>query len=516
MKRRNFLKNTGLAAPLLLNGVNLRAMQKSSFFSTVNGEGDRVLVLIQLDGGNDGLSMITPLDQYDTLANVRGNIIIPENSLINVGADNGFHPAMTGLKSVVDDGRLGVVQSVGYPNQNRSHFRSTDIWTSGSPADENWNTGWLGRYFQGIAPTFPEGYPSGDCPDPFAIAMGSSVSQTCQGTSSNFSMAIRDPFNVNPLLDIPGATVPDTPYGDELQFLRTSIAQANAYSEVILAAAENASNMVEYPEDNPLALQLKNVALLIAGGLQTSVYVVRIGGFDTHANQTVDGAPTTGEHAELLRNLSDAMDLFQQDLTQLGLDQRVLTMTFSEFGRRIRSNASFGTDHGDAAPLMLMGSCVAPGFLGDNPEIPADPGTQDALPMQYDFRDVYGSVLMDWFDVPEDAVRDLLFEDFTHLPIIAGCESVHSTEEVEAELEATVFPNPFARQVNISFRSANEHVHLSLFNGAGQQLAVLVNKKLSEGKHQFSYDGLGLPAGTYYFRLRLENGKQKTKLVVKG
>lgn len=517
MKRRTFIRNTSLSVPLLVNGVNMQAMPKSSFFNTVNGESDRVLVLIQLDGGNDGLAMITPYDQYDKLANVRGNIIVPEASLIDVGFDNGLHPVMTGLKSQIDEGKISVVQSVGYPNQNRSHFRSTDIWTSGSPADQHWTTGWLGRYFQGVAPDFPEGYPNSDCPDPFALAMGPNVSETCQGTIANYSMAIADPFNVNPLLNIEGSTPPNTPYGDELAFLRTAIEQTNAYGETILEAAENATNMVDYPgaDVNPLAAQLKNVALLIAGGLQTKVYVVRLGGFDTHAAQVGD-SPAVGAHANLLGMLSEAMDLFQQDLTLLGQDQRVLTMTFSEFGRRIRSNDSLGTDHGDAAPLIVMGSCVAPGFLGDNPEIPEDPGIQDAVPMQYDFRNVYGSVLMDWFEVEEEEVKNLLFEDFTYLPIIEGCEPVSAATEVEAELETVVYPNPFARQVNISFSCANEHVHLSLFNGRGQQLAVLVNRKLGAGQHQMSYDGRDLPAGTYYFHLQLENGRQKTKLVVKS
>lgn len=516
MKRRNFIRNTGLSVPLLLNGVNMRAMPKTSFFNNVNGDSDRVLVLIQMDGGNDGLAMMTPLDHYDTLANLRGNIIVPEGSLLDIGNNLGLHPVMGGLKNQMDEGAVSVVQSVGYPNQNRSHFRSTDIWTSGSPADEQWTTGWLGRYFQGVAPDFPDAYPNADCPDPFAIAMGANVTETCQGTFANYSMAIADPFNVNPLLDIAGTTPPNTPYGEELQFLRTSISQANAYSDVILDAASGASNMVAYPEDNQLANQLKNVALLIAGGLQTRVYVVRIGGFDTHGDQVLEGSPDSGTHADLLASLSEAMNVFQQDLIAQGLDERVLTMTFSEFGRRIRSNDSLGTDHGDAAPLMLMGSCVVPGILGDNPDIPENPGVQDAIPMQYDFRNVYGTVLMDWFEVPEEDVKNLLFDDFTHLPILQVCATPTSASEVAPELEATVYPNPFARQVNISFTSGNEHVQLSLFNGYGQQLEILVNKKLSEGTHQFMFDGSQLPAGTYYFHLRLENGRQKTHLVMKS
>ncbi len=515
MKRRNFIKGTGLSIPLMFNGMNLNAIPKSSIFSSIAGDNDKVLVLVQLNGGNDGLSTITPLDQYDKLANARGNILIPQSSLLDVGFNNAFHPTMSGLKSVFDDGRMSVVQSVGYPNQNRSHFRSSDIWTSGSPANEAWTTGWLGRHFEVDAPEYPEGYPNSEYPDPFAITVGSLVSETCQGTAVNYSLAINDPFNLNPLIDLQGSTPPNTPYGDELTFLRQSIEQTNAYGEVITEAAEGASNMADYPaaDVNPFANQLKNVARMIAGGLQTKVYIVNIGGFDTHANQVGDN-PALGAHATLLNWLSEGIKTFQDDLILLGLDQRVLTMTFSEFGRRIRSNDSLGTDHGDAAPLMLFGSCVAPGFIGDNPEIPNNPEVGDAVAMQYDFRNVYGSVLMDWFEVAENDVKNLLFPEFSHIPIIDGCDPL-STSEPLPYLEATAYPNPFSKQVNIKFNSANEHVKLSLFNGMAQELEVLVNKKLNFGEHQFSYDGSQLPSGTYYLHLQLENGRQKTKLVVK-
>ncbi len=514
MKRRKFIQTTGLSLPVLLNGFSVRAMPKSSIFSAISGENDRVLVLIQLNGGNDGLAMITPLDQYDKLGNARGNILIPESSLLDVGFNNAFHPTMTGLKSVFDDGKMSVVQSVGYPNQNRSHFRSSDIWTSGSPADEVWTTGWLGRNFEKDHPAYPEGYPGGDYPDPFAITIGSLVSETCQGSIANFSLAINDPFNLNPLADSAGSMPPNTPYGNELTFLRETIEQTNAYGEVITAAAGNAANMVSYPDDNRLAQQLKNVALMIAGGLQTKVYIVNLGGFDTHANQVAD-SPLLGEHASLLQTLSDAVSLFLEDLKLLGVDQRVLTMTFSEFGRRIRSNESLGTDHGDAAPLMLFGPCVAPGFIGDNPEIPTNPDVQEAVAMQYDFRNVYGSVMMDWFDVAEEDVKSLLFSDFSHIPVIAGCSTV-STDESLPELDIRLSPNPFAGQVNIAFASGNEHVRLSVFNGMGQELAVLINKKLPAGNHQLTYDGSGLASGHYYFHLRLDGGRQKVKMMMKG
>lgn len=515
MKRRNFLQTTGLSLPLLLNGFRLTAMPKSSIFSAISGENDRVLVLIQLNGGNDGLAMITPLDQYDKLANARGNILIPQSNLIDVGFNQAFHPSMTGIKSVFDAGKMAVVQGVGYPNQNRSHFRSTDIWTSGSPADETWTTGWLGRYFQQGQPDFPEGYPNTDYPDPFALTIGATVSETCQGNLANFSMAINDPFNLSPLTVGGNDTPPNTPYGEELAFLRQSIDSTNAYSSTISTAANGATNLATYPSDNGLAEQLKNIALLIAGGLKTKVYVANLGGFDTHAGQVVLD-PTLGTHSELLQLLSDAVAAFQEDLALLGIEHRVVTMTFSEFGRRIRSNDSLGTDHGDAAPLMLFGSCVKPGFTGESPEIPDAPEVQEAVAMQYDFRNVYGSVLVDWFEVDPADVQNLLFPDFSYFPLVNTCNVSATKELPAAELTLLPYPNPFTREVNVAFQSGNEHVKLSVFNGAGQELKVLINKRLQAGEHNLTFDGSWLPSGSYYFHLRLENGRQKTKLIVKG
>ncbi len=515
MKRRRFLQVTGVTLPMTLNGWGVKAFAKTSLFSGIDENSDRVLVLIQLNGGNDGLNTIIPLDQYDRLANVRNNILMPKATLLDVGFNNALHPVMTGLKSVFQDGRMGVVQSVGYPNQNRSHFRSMDIWHSASAANQVLTTGWLGRYFAKDNPAYPEGYPNASNPHPFALTLGSLVSETCQGTVSNFSLAINDPFNLNPLLDTGDTTVPNNPYGEELTFLRQTLESTNAYSKVITEAAKSGANKVTYPTDNALAERLKNVALMIAGGLKTKVYIVSLGGFDTHSAQVVSGATATGAHANLLKILSDAVKAFTDDLKLLGIEKRVITMTYSEFGRRIRSNDSFGTDHGDAAPLMLFGSCVKPGFTGTNPEIPLNPTVQDALPMQYDFRNVYGSVLVDWFGVQTSDVKSLLFSDFSKLPIIAGCTTT-DTFETNIMADVKAFPNPFSERVTISFSSKSEHVRLSLYNGMGQELEVLINKKLGEGQHTLELDGAYLTAGTYYIHLRLAGGRQKTQMMVKG
>ncbi len=517
MKRRSFIRTTGAAVtlPMLLNGMKVSALPRTSIFNSINDESDRVLVLIQLSGGNDGLNMVIPLDQYDNLANVRSNIMLPESSILGLSDTTGLHPAMGGVRGLYDNDRLTIVQAAGYPDQNRSHFRSTDIWTSGSPSNVEWTTGWLGRYFDGLYPGFPVDYPNETYPDPFAITMGSLVTETCQGAVANYSLTLNDPFSLGVLAEGEPGSVPDTPYGQELTFLRTTISQTNAYSEVVTAAANNGANMVNYPADNRLAQQLKNVALLIAGGLQTKVYVVTLGGFDTHANQVDQGDLTAGDHAELLSSLSSAMAVFQEDLRLLGLEERVISMTFSEFGRRIRSNDSLGTDHGTAAPLLVFGSCVNSQILGESPDISGTVDADEGVAMQHDFRDIYGSILMDWFEVSEEDVRSLLYQDFQHLPILRVCSATSTNPEVSTEaIETNAFPNPFRDWTTISFQSGNEWAKLSIFDAAGNEIRVLTNQHLSAGEHQIRFEAHNLPAGSYYYRLQL-GGRQKTRKLIK-
>ncbi|HMQ63742.1 MAG TPA: DUF1501 domain-containing protein [Flavilitoribacter sp.] len=518
MKRRQFIRNAGAAVsiPMLLNGFRLSALSKPLLFNGVNDETDRVLVLIQLNGGNDGLNMVLPLDQYASLHIARPNIIIPESAALQITDTVGLHPEMTGMNSLYHQGKLEVIQSVGYPNQNRSHFRSMEIFSTGSPADEFWNTGWMGRYFDDNYPGFPEGYPSGENPDPFAITMGYSVSATCQGQAANFSMTLNDPFNLSQIPENDGSEILDTRYGEELAYLLAIIRQTNRYSERIELATNNGHNMAQYPSTG-LARQLKNIALLISGGLQTKVYVASLGGFDTHAGQVEDGDPTSGSHAELLKTLSDAVKAFQDDLQAQGLEERVIGMTFSEFGRQIRSNESLGTDHGTAAPLIMFGSCVKPQVYGDNPEIPFNVDVQEALPMQNDFRDVYGSILMDWFGVPESDVRTMMHPEFTPLPIVS-CSLISDTRSPETDdgLAVRNFPNPFQDWSTIAFTSPKEDwVRLSVFDAFGSEVAELVNKKLSAGEHEVRFEGRNLPAGSYYYRLMVGN-VQKTKLMIKA
>ena len=516
MKRRSFIKRSTVASvPLLLGGVPVSAVAENAFSNFINPDSDRVLVLIQLNGGNDGLNCVIPRDQYRALTMVRPDIILPENSLLEITDKVAFNPNMEDLKKVYDNGELSVIQSVGYPNQNRSHFRSTDIWHTASDAEDYLTTGWLGRYFDAYFPDYPAAYPNSDCPDPFAITIGTSVSETCQGMAGNFSLAISNPEDLTQLSTPLNNEVAGGCYSDKLDFLAKTIQQTNEYGEVIQTADDLGSNSsTQYADNNDLAQKLKIVAKLINGGLRTKVYVVSLGGFDTHAAQVEENDKTTGLHATLLQRLSSAILSFQDDLKNLGLDQRVVGMTYSEFGRRIRSNASLGTDHGTAAPLWVFGSCVQSGVIGDNPEISEDVDDREGVAMQNDFRSVYGSILTDWFEVDENIVQDVLLGEFQKLPIIEMCSPSSTDNYVDTEIKLNAFPNPFENVTTIEFESKREHVKISVFDAIGSEVKVLTNQTFSEGKHQVKFEAHRLPKGAYFIRVQTESGQQ-TKRVVK-
>lgn len=276
--------------------------------------------------------------------------------------------------------------------------------------------------------------------------------------------------------------------------------------------------MVDYPADNPLAGQLKTIALLISGGLKTRIYVANIGGFDTHANQVNVGDTTTGGHATLLDRLSEAISLFQQDLVAQKLDRRVVGMTFSEFGRRIKSNGANGTDHGSAAPLFVFGSCVNSRIFGKNPTITNNVGDQEGVAMQHDFRSIYGSLLNQWFGVPTADVKALMNGAYSEIALIRGCEN--KEYELDPDMADPVdnpftnTPNPFTGSTQISYMSMGERVHLSVMNSGGYTVKVLVDRYLEPGNYQATFDASGLPRGNYVAYLRTDSRQQSTTMVM--
>nr|HPJ52959.1 DUF1501 domain-containing protein [Flavobacteriales bacterium] len=343
MKRRDFLRSTSLAT---LGGFTVRSFSNPLVEALRSSTADdRVLVVVQLFGGNDGLNTVIPLDQYSLLSQFRNNVLIPDTQVLPLSGlpATGLHPAMTGIKDLWDDGKLSIVQGVGYPNPNFSHFRSTDIWETGADSNMVLDSGWLGRYLNMEYPNYPVGYPNTDVPDPLAIRIGGPVNLGLQHMGVNMGVAIN---NTDDPLNLVGSIYQDPVTadckGEKLDFVRTVQRQTDEYGDVIEAAANAGCSMSSmYPTGNQPGAQLgqalKIVAQLICGGLKTRIYWVSDTGFDTHAQQVVDNDHTQGMHADLLQGVSDAIRAFQDDLEQIGIEDQVLGMTFSEFGRRIYS-----------------------------------------------------------------------------------------------------------------------------------------------------------------------------------
>ncbi len=517
MKRRNFLGTAipaGVMLPALINGFTFKAFGASPLMSAILSaptQTDHVLVLIQLNGGNDGLNMVIPLDQYDNLANARTNIIIGQDKILKLNGitKTGLHPAMTGLQSLYNEGKLQIIQSVGYPQPNFSHFRATDIWLTASGSGTVLNSGWMGRYLNEEYTNFPIGYPNTIMPDPLAIQIGSFVSPAMQGPSVNMGMAITDPTNFYNLINGIQDPAPNTRGGKELTYIRQVSQQTQQYGAVIKAAAAAVTKQTTYPTGNSLADQLKIVARLIAGGLKTRVYMVNIGGFDTHSLQVNAGATETGTHANLLGKVSDAIRAFMDDLKYQNASKRVVGMTFSEFGRRIKSNSSGGTDHGAAAPLLIFGDSVQQGILGNSPTIGSVITTNDNVPMQYDFRSVYASLLSQWFCSPDATLNNVLLNNYQNLPIIQSNAPCVSTDINKLNAQAgkkliTNYPNPFQSTTNVIFESMGGHTLIQVFNIQGRLIKTLVDSETTVGTHQVTFENEGYLPGIYY--ARLQNG----------
>ena len=360
---------------------------------------ERILVIVQLSGGNDGLNTVVPYGDREYHA-ARPSLALGEpgkarngGAALELDRDRGIglHPNLTGLKELHDDGRLAVVAGVGYPNPNRSHFASMDIWQSGRP--EGKGTGWLGRYVDATC----NGNPAADV----AVSVGRTAPLAMLGrTSRPIAFESADLFRWlgadagGQMEDeyqrmVRAGELEDVAAGSQESFLMRTALDAQVTSDRIRAAVKKAP-LARYP-GSALAKQLQTVAAMIRDGMKTRVYYVSMGGFDTHANQP-------NSHGNLMRQLGDAMLAFQNDLKAQGNDGRVMTMCFSEFGRRVRQNASNGTDHGTAGPVFVVGPNVNPGLQGRYPSLTDLDGGD--LKFTTDFRGVYQELLGKWMKAP--------------------------------------------------------------------------------------------------------------------
>ncbi|MDA0194582.1 MAG: DUF1501 domain-containing protein [Bacteroidetes bacterium] len=515
MKRRTFLHRAShaLAAPAVMGSFGFTSSRRFSSFLRAQAESGKVLVLIYLQGGNDGLNTVIPLDQLSALNLVRPHVILPENKLLPIsGTELAFHPALDGFSTLYKEGKLKIIQSVGYPEQNYSHFRSTDIWMSGSDSDQLVSSGWPGRYLNHEYPDYPEGFPNATDPDPLSIEIGYGSSMLFQGPATSMSMVLKDPTSFHELIDNVEEESPDTYAGDKLKHIRLTARQSQLYGEVVKQAANKVTSQQHYPDNNELAQQLKIVARLISGGLKTPLYMVRLGGFDTHAAQVMASDHTLGEHASLLADLDNAVKAFMNDIEFMGLGDNVLGMTFSEFGRRIISNASLGTDHGAAAPLFVFGNQVEKGVLGTNPVIPAAATFKDNLPWQFDFRQVYGSVLEQWFGMQLQDRASVLMSDFSTLPII-GEDVITAVRPDVEQSRLKVYPNPVAEMATIDFISSGAPMKIEAIDMLGRPVGHIFSGVLAHGNQSLQWNTRELPAGNYYVLMQSESTRRTVGVV---
>ena len=385
-----------------------------------SGVDGKVLVVVQLSGGNDGLNTVIPFGD-DNYYRARPNIGIRGDQTLRLNDFLGLNPQLGGFKDLFDDGRMSIVQGVGYPNPNRSHFRSMDIWHTANPADEAIHSGWLGRYFDAQCCGADPKDPADDTPaDPHVgIALGDASFLAMQGervvplsferpNDYRYQGRDRAAFMALNAPDEQPGDAPDTAAG-EMDFLTRTAMDAQVSSDRILKAVNGHKPGVQYPPGG-FGEQLRTVAAMIRGGLPTRVYYTSLGGFDTHAGQQ-------GRHDNLMRQLADGVKAFLGDLEEQGNDERVLVMTFSEFGRRVAQNASNGTDHGTAAPMFFFGhhKHVQPGIVGNHPSL--TDLDQGDLKYGIDFRNCYAGVLQQWLDTKPEVCAQILGGRFNALAV---------------------------------------------------------------------------------------------------
>ena len=580
--RREFLKRLPLtlSAPFVLGGIPVRVMADNSLTRmAAESDNDRVLIILQMHGGNDGLNAVIPVDQYELYYNRRSNIAIPAknrtrgyievDSTLSAEKQIGFHPDMLDAKSLYDRGLLSVVQGVSYKNNNGSHFRGRDIWFMGGSSEDYFQSGWVGRYLQGeYAPlTYPADFPyenpdpSREMLDPLAIEMGNDLSlifnqggniptSIAFSSATEFANLVKDleGFQEDELVDprgIPPDYLQGSPYYKELQWILSLEDKTKDYAgrlgEIYLRG-KGMPGFTDYPTAYPynapdgslrnsLSWQLQIIANLLSGGCKTKVFLVKIGGFDTHASQVESYDATMGAHAALLYHVTSAMNAFQKDLKIRGLEDRVLTLTTSEFGRRVNSNGSYGTDHGTAGPMMIFGKGVKPGVQGEAFKL-TNNGSGDNLEMQFDYRVVYANIMRDWMLVDDNKLNKIFpnandpdkgimtggttdGQIFYELPV-ASKVIVGNEQFVGERFELRDFsPNPASEQTKITFRlNSSYQVNLDLYDKTGRKIMELASGVYPPGTHEVIVTIRDLTNGVYICDFKCGFFHDSKKLIV--
>ena len=523
----------GSAAGLTLGGVplNLLAGNPALKKMAADSVNDKVLVFIQMHGGNDGLNTLIPISQYDEYAGLRPNIAIRHtgtrsyievDNTVDENAQVGLHPEMLAFKEMYDQEKVAIIQNVGYPDMNLSHFRGRDVVFMGTDESQtnNYQSGWMGRYLDNIYPGYPDAYPSATMLDPIGIELSGTLSLAFHrenGIPIGLNIGSPEQFYqlINSVGVDPPIAFPDSHAGDELRYIMEFEKKSNQYAGRLKEVYDAGSNSsVEYPEVYPyaspirannLSSQLKLIARLIKGGVKTKIFLCRIGGFDTHGEQVDEHDTSLGVHAALLHNLSGAVKAFYDDLANLQIDDRVLSLTFTEFGRRAKSNDSYGTDHGTATPVFVFGTQLNNGIYGVNPLLDEDTMIANRYNLVYniDYRRIYTSVIQDWFEGDNEALIQTGFDAWVNdkLPIVntTGIDSPYTPGKNPTSLH--LYPNPVQDQLHIQVQlELRGEVTLHVIDSAGRKVKS-INGEGVFGPNSYGMDVSGLENGMYHLQM---------------
>lgn len=385
LNRRKFIQYSGLASASLLIPNFLRAFQSQQNLVA----GNKTLVVIQLSGGNDGLNTVIPHGN-DIYYKLRPTLAIARENVLKLNDDLGLNPSMAKMADLFHNGNMTILNNVGYPNPDRSHFRSMEIWQTAASSEEYLNSGWVGRFLDAQCP---------DCNNSYmAIEVDDTLSPAMKGVDKNgiavshadvLYNATRDPF----LRKLGGEE--KQVKEDHLHYLYKTMVETMSSAEYIYDHSKISNSKQEYP-DSPFAGRLKQIATLINSGIDTKVFYVSHGSFDTHTNQ-----PNT--QSRLLQQLSEGLHAFTEDLKQNNRFNDVLIFTFSEFGRRVSQNSNNGTDHGTANNIFLLGGALKkPGIYNQTPNL-LDLDNGD-LKYQIDFRQLYATALNKWLKADDEKI----------------------------------------------------------------------------------------------------------------
>lgn len=524
--RRSFLQALGMAGAgsMALGSTNLAFANDSQLSKALSEvDNDRILLIIKLFGGNDTLNMVVPLEQYDLYANARPTIKHNQSELWNLNNSFAMPNFMNHLEGMWGEGKMKIINSVGYENSSQSHFKGTDIWESADTSGTS-EEGWMGKHFENQY----EDYLINPPESPTAIQIGSLKNMTFDGNEAKYSFSVA---TINRLASIASTGInykldetensSSCQYDKQVKFLRSMANNTYTYADVIYDAYNSSTDYTEgdgYDQENNFSKSLNVISRLIKGNLGTKVYMITLKGFDTHSEQKET-------HQELLTTLSKEIAYFYKDLTQAGWGDKVLSMGISEFSRRVHENGSQGTDHGTAGAVMLFGEALnGSDIVGKHASLKEEDLINKNRDMQFhtDFRSVYATVLKEWMCVDPNFVdQSILNGDFDSLDLGFECDNptlnINNTSFQNSSFESDFYIENNKTVINIK-NNYTQHIHISLYSLSGRKIETLANQLMTAGRHTIdvnSNSNTDLVTGYYIYQIQSNRGNISKKLYIR-